>query len=67
MSDSTILLVKHITSVREFIFDTRLASSLVQFTTPCNEFMNHLLAGSVAGKRLARKYVQELLFGFEKL
>ena len=46
MSDSNILLVKHITVVKEFKFDTHLTSSLpvVQFTTPCNEFMNHLFA-----------------------
>ena len=56
MSDSTILLVKHITVVRELKFDTHRASSLVQFTTPCNEFMNHLLAGSVVRKGLARKF-----------
>ena len=67
MFASTILLVKHLTIVREFRFDTHLAYSLLQFTTPCNEFMNHLLAGSVVEKSLARKFKRELLFVFDKL
>ena len=42
MSDSNILLVKHITVVKEFKLDARLTSFLlvVQFTTLCNEFIS---------------------------
>ena len=67
MSDSTIVLVKHMTVVSEFNFDAHPAFSFVaQSTTPCNEFMNHFICRLSSRENFSQE-VQELLFGFDKL